>query len=160
MAYFAGEFEQQIDGKHRLSIPHALRSRIDPNADGEEFFLCLTPDWHLRLYPDRYYCRLAEALERTPLPDPDDASLDLWFGMGRFVKPDKQGRIVIPERSLQRSAIEDAVTLVGEMDHIHIWPREAWDRRVEEKLPTYGDMLKRARRQLLRQKAATGETDG
>lgn len=139
MPLFVGEFEQAIDAKHRLAIPMALREQMDPDDDGSNFILVLGPDRHLWLYPDQWYKRLLASLRRSPLPDRDSGKLDFLFAMARIVKPDKQGRIVLPERSMKRARIDDRVTLVGGYDHIVIWPTGAWEQRVEQRLANYSD---------------------
>ncbi len=141
MALFVGEFEQTLDAKHRLAISSVLREQIVLAEDGKNFFLVLGPDRHLWLYPDLYYRRLVATLKRSPLPSRQTRKLDLLFAMARMLKPDTQGRVVLPEQSMQRAIISDSVILAGVFDHIEIWPSEEWERHVEEALPTYGEML-------------------
>lgn len=141
MALFIGEFEQTIDSKHRLSISSALRELMDPEQDGANFILVLGPDRHLWLYPDLYYKRLLTKLKRSPLPSRQQRKIDLFFAMARFLKPDAQGRVVLPEKSMARAVISDRVTLAGNNDHIEIWPAEEWDKHVETDMSHYGEML-------------------
>ena len=144
MALFVGEFEQSIDTKHRLAICSALREQIVPSQDGKNLFLVLGPDRHLWLYPDLYYRKLVGRLRRSPLPSRQTRKIDLLFAMARLVKPDGQGRIVLPEKSMQRAVISEAVTLVGIFDHIEIWPTDEWEAHVAESLETYGEVLYQA----------------
>ncbi len=144
MALFVGEFEQSIDAKHRLAISSALREQIVPSEDGKNLFLVLGPDLHLWLYPDLYYRKLVARLRRSPLPSRQTRKIDLLFAMARLVKPDSQGRIVLPEKSMQRAVICEAVTLVGIFDHIEIWPTDEWEAHVAESLETYGEVLYQA----------------
>ncbi len=141
MALLIGEFETTIDAKHRLAVNSSFREQIDPEEDGSNFILVLGPDRHLWLYPDESYRRLLASLKRSPLPDRRTRRIDLLFAMARLVKPDKQGRIVLPEKSMERAVISSEVTLTGVFDHIEIWPRAEWERHVEESLPTYGEVL-------------------
>ena len=141
MALFVGEFEQTIDAKHRLAINAALREQIVPEEDGTNLILVLGPDRHLWLYPDLYYRRLLATLKRSPLPSREQRKIDLFFAMARILKADAQGRTVLPEKSMQRAVLDDRVTLVGINDHIEIWPTEEWERRVEEEMPSYGEIL-------------------
>ena len=144
MALFVGEFEQNIDAKRRMAIPMALREQMDPEEDGRDFVLVLGPDRHLWLYPDRYYRRLLATLRRSPLPDRRSRRIEMLFAMARIVKPDKQGRIVLPEKSMQRAMIAEKVTLLGFNDQIAIWPTDEWEQHVLEALPTYGEVLYQA----------------
>jgi MraZ protein len=148
MALLIGELDQTIDAKHRLAVSSAFRELIDPEQDGKNFFLVLGPDRHLWLYPDLYYRRLLARLKRSPLPNRQQHKIDLFFAMARFVKPDAQGRIVLPEKSMERAVIAKKVTLVGVKDHIEIWPADAWNQRVEDGLSHYGEMLYEAADQL------------
>lgn len=141
MALFVGEFEQSVDAKRRLAISTSLRELMVPSEDGRNFFLVLGPDRHLWLYPDLYYRRLVATLRRSPLPSRGAQKTDLLFGMARFIKPDSQGRVVLPEKSMRRAKIAARVTLVGKNDHIEIWPSDEWDQYVEQSLPGYGEML-------------------
>ncbi len=141
MALFVGEFDQAIDDKRRLAVPAALRDQIDPSADGEGFFLILGSDRHLWLYPDRYYRELTASLKRTPFPTRSGRKMGLFFAMARHLKCDKQGRVVLPEKSVERAAMAASVTLVGHDDHIEIWPRDDWEAFIAEHLPTYDEAL-------------------
>jgi len=141
MALLIGEYEQTIDAKHRLAISAALREQIEPEEDGKGFILVLGPDRHLWLYPDKYYRRLLATLRRSPLPDRQTRKIDLLFAMARPLRADAQGRVVLPEKSMQRAVVSDQVTLVGVFDHIEIWPAEEWERHVQDALPSYGEVL-------------------
>ena len=141
MALFVGEFDQAIDDKRRLAIPAALRDQIDPAVDGEGFFLVLGGRRHLWMYPDGYYRHLCATLKRSPLPTRGGQKLGLFFAMARHLKPDKQGRVVLPDKSVRRAIIDEQVTLVGHDDHIEVWPRQQWEEFVQENLPTYDDAL-------------------
>ncbi len=157
MAFFFGEFEQTIDPKRRMAIVAGLRELIDPEQDGTGFILVLGPDRHLWLYPDRYYQRMMVSMKRSPLPSTQQRSTDLLFAMARLVKPDSQGRVVLPEKSMQRAVVADQVTLVGNNDHIEIWPSDEWDARVERELANYGRSLDEAAAKLA---ASSGAKDG
>ena len=154
MALFVGEFEQTIDAKHRMAIPMPLRERIVPEEDGHGFVLMVGPDRHLWLYPDLAYGRLLATLRRSPFPDRQAQQVDLLFAMARVVTPDKQGRIVLPEKSMHRAAISNRVTLVGNFDHIEIWPTEDWERHVAERLGGYGEMVYAAAERLKAEEVA------
>jgi MraZ protein len=141
MAVFVGEFETTIDSKHRCAISSALRDQIIPEEDGSNFYLVLGPDRHLWLYPDQYYRRLLGQMRRSALPDRTSRKVDLLFALSRVVKPDSQGRVTLPEKSLRRATTADKVTLVGKGDHVEIWPTDEWDEHIVEMLPNYGEML-------------------
>lgn len=140
MPLFVGEFEQSIDSKHRLSIASALREGAE-DRDGSNFYLVLGDNGCLWLYPDKYYARLLSKMKRSKLPVKQSRGIAMLFAFARVVKPDAQGRVVLPEASIKRAACPDEVTLVGQGDHIEIWPKDEWRELTEEAMPTYGQML-------------------
>ena len=141
MALLIGEFETVVDAKHRLAINASFREQIVPAEDGENWILVLGPDRHLWLYPDLAYRRLLSRLQSSPLPDRSTSKISLLFAMARYLKSDTQGRVVLPEKSMERAIIGEHVTLVGMNDHIEIWPSEDWERHVQQQLATYGEAL-------------------
>ena len=156
MALFVGEFDQVIDAKHRLAIPAALREQIDPEEDGRNFYLVLGTGRRLWLYPDKYYRRLLSMLRATPLPNRQTQQYDMFFAMARVVKPDSQGRIVLPEKSMNRAKITDPhITLVGKGDHIEIWPTKEWNEFMSKVLERYDEAILDAGDRL----AASGDKD-
>jgi MraZ protein len=48
------------------------------------------------------------------------------------VEMDKQGRILLPDKSLKRSNIQKEVTLLGVRDHLELWNRADWEARRQE----------------------------
>ncbi len=148
MAFFFGDYEQTIDAKRRLVIVSALRELVDAREDGKNFILFLGPDRHLWLYPEQYYRRLVATMKRSPLPSREHRKIALYFAMARLLKSDAQGRVVLPEKSMQRAKMSSNVTLVGVNDHIEIWPTDEWDARVESELPNLGEALYEAARLL------------
>lgn len=141
MALLIGEFETTIDAKHRLAINSSFRDQTDPREDGENWILVLGPDRHLWLYPDLSYRRMLARLQASPLPDRQTSKISLLFAMARYLKSDSQGRVVLPEKSMERAIVGEHVTLVGMNDHIEIWPSDDWEKHVQEALAGYGDAL-------------------
>jgi MraZ protein len=123
--FLAGTFELSIDAKNRLSIPFAIRKKLDGERDGHALYAM--PGRRrgtLALYPERYYERL-----RADLP-PDDALSDEAYAYRQFeysqsalLDPDSQGRVLIPERLLKRAGIEKEVVLIAVRDHLELWQR-------------------------------------
>ena len=149
MPFFTGEHETAIGAKRRLAISSALRDEQQPE-DGEQFYLVLGPDKHLWLYPDGYYRKLASSMKRSLLPSRQISKMSLFFAMARLLKPDSQGRVVLPEKSLQRASMEkiEKVTLVGKGDHVEVWPTDEWEQHVDGSMASYEDMLYEAAEKL------------
>lgn len=142
MPFYTGEHETSIAAKRRMAIGAALREEQTPE-DGSQYYLVLGPDRHLWLYPDAYYRKLAGRMKRSLLPSRQAVNMSMFFAMARLLKPDGQGRVVLPEKSLERAKLADVedVTLVGKGDHIEIWPAAEWNKFVDASMDSYGEML-------------------
>lgn len=145
--FLTGHFEQQLDEKSRLLVPASLRKRINPAVHGEQYYLVITPERRLWLYPDRYFEFLfTRGMEADAIPQRDLIAFDrLTLGLAVEVEADKAGRIVIPEQSRKRVKLEKSVVLVGNRDHVEIWDSADWLSESEKLLDRGEDLYDRAR---------------
>lgn len=130
MAVF-GQFEAVIVGT-RLCIPAEIRRLIASQGKGR-LFAKLGDNGVIWLYPEERFVSLtsvrdlsitSEALERSRF----------HFAVSFMLEWDRRGRIVLPER-LRRQALHGRkVVIVGARDHLEIWDRDAWQRRMDELL--------------------------
>jgi MraZ protein len=128
-----GNYELTIDDKNRMLVPSEIRKAIDPQTDGDAFFLVTGINHKLWLYPEKYYEALALRMQSEMAPEEDLLAFDqLNFAMASRVEWDKQGRILIPDRVLKKSGLSREVTLIGMRDHAEIWNRADWDARIDE----------------------------
>lgn len=127
--FLAGTYELSIDNKNRLSIPYSIRRKLNEERDGHSFYVVPgRRQGTLALYAEKYYEQL-----RANLP-PDDQLSDDAFAFRQFeysqsalLDPDNQGRILIPERLLQRAGIRKDAVMIAVRDHLELWSREAFD---------------------------------
>jgi MraZ protein len=128
-----GEYELNIDDKNRLLIPSEVRSRINPAEDGEALFLVMGIDRRPWLYPERYYEQLVTRQPGDITPAQDLHAFDqMHFALASRLEPDKQGRVLLPDKILKRAALQKEVTLIGVRDHLELWNRAEWEARREE----------------------------
>jgi transcriptional regulator MraZ len=129
MAELFGDYGQTIDAKRRLPITALLREYIEP-SDGANFVMVLGPNDRLWLYADQYFRRLYRELKSSDLPNEEFEAMADYFAGARMLKPDAQGRVVLPEKALEEADLTvSEVTLVGKDDHIEVWPTEAWQQQ-------------------------------
>ena len=127
-----GEHELTIDDKNRMLVPADIRKQLDPERDGEAFFVIWSVDGRLWLYPERYYEQLVSRDTTELTPDEDSLDYDRWnLGMAGRIEWDKQGRVLFPDKYLKRSGIGKDVTLVGVRDHLELWARADWEAKRE-----------------------------
>ena len=128
-----GEYELTIDDKNRLLVPSDIRKLMNPERDGDAFFLVIGVNRKPWLYPERSYETLVSQVPTEMVPADDRLSRDqLLFAMASRLEWDKQGRVLVPEKTLRRTGLEREVTLIGVRDHLELWNRAEWDARREE----------------------------
>ena len=165
--FLSGEYDLTLDEKSRLMIPAPLRKRINPAAHGEGFYLVVSYERRLWMYPDRYYEWLvSRGQEADAIPARDALAYDrLAFGLAVQLEADKAGRVVVPEKSRARVKLGREVTVVGARDHLEIWDRAAWNADSEGLLERGPELAERARtlrrgENPLRTQTFTGATEG
>lgn len=152
MLMLTGEFEHTIDEKNRLFISNKLRSQIDAEKYGGDFYIAMGANGILCLYPDKYFQQIVLAgAPRTGAPDETVTYERLSFALASKVELDRQGRLLISEKLKKRAHLGNQLTLVGVRDHIEIWNTEDWERYLTDNLPLYQTQLASARQQLIHQ---------
>ena len=146
---FTGEYEHTIDAKHRMAIPSEIRSRLDPEVDGEAFYLVPGPEGALWLWPERTFERMAGVMEQSLLPAEEVLEFEeLMFPQASRLDLDKTGRVRLPERMIRLAELGQQVMILGVRDHLEIRDPEKWAAIREQKLARQGEIMLRARRAL------------
>lgn len=128
-----GEYELTVDDKSRLLIPSEIRRVIDPAIHGDAVFLVIGVNRKPWIYWDRYYEDLIARVPQEMIPGMDLLAFDqLNFALASRLEPDKQGRMLVPEKTLRRAGIGREITMIGVRDHLEIWNRTDWDAHREE----------------------------
>lgn len=133
---FLGEYQHSLDAKGRLILPSKFRARLEPGL-----VLTKGQDGCLYVLPVEEWSRTAERLRDVRITN--RATRDfarLWFSGASEDRPDRQGRISIPENLRAYAALERDVTVIGAGTRAEIWNREAWERRRTEMERGYSDM--------------------
>jgi MraZ protein len=144
--FLYGEHELTIDEKNRLLVPADIRKAIDPARDGEALFLLVGLNRKPWFYTEKYYQSLVAKRQQDLTPDEDLLLFDqMNFSMISRVEPDKQGRLVLPEKLLRRTGIGKEVTMIGARDHLELWNRVEWEARFEENLTKLNEIAKKAK---------------
>jgi MraZ protein len=142
----SGEFYHAVDAKSRLTIPAKLREAIDTDVQGEGFYAFVDFDGILCLYTPQMYERLAPVLVETDLRVSKDVRdyKRLRYGLAEHLEVDRLGRVLVPEKLVERGGIEKEVAIIGCQDHLEIWDRERWEAFVKIRLPEHDALAVRA----------------
>jgi MraZ protein len=124
---FLGSFVHQVDEKGRLSLPASFRR----GATDGSLVVVQVHESALTLYPEGTWGevegRLLELLRRQPESRPYVLGIT---ANAVEVTPDKQGRILVPQRLLQAIGVGESALLVGVIDRIEVWDPERFNAAV------------------------------
>lgn len=150
MLLLTGEFQHVVDGKGRVLVSNKLRSQIDVDAHGANFYLVLGANGILCLYPEKYFERIASAMApEAGAADEAVAFERISFAFASRVELDGQGRLLINERLRKRAGLKTQITLIGVRDHIELWNDEDWECYVSDHMAPYQKQMSEARRRVL-----------
>jgi MraZ protein len=124
MSGFLGSYLHQIDEKGRVSLPAAFRRDV---ADAPMVLVQVHTE-ALTLYPADSWRdveeRLRDLLRRQPNARPYVLGIT---AKAVEVVPDKQGRILVPQRLSASAEIGSSALLVGLIDRVEIWNPERFE---------------------------------
>lgn len=144
---FIGTYEHTLDTKNRLSIPAAIRAAMDPEREGDRFYIApLGRTSVLSLIGNRRFNHLAASRRRDRIPSEDDLTFDrLFYANSSLLDFDAQGRVLIPEIFLRRAGIGREVTILGVNDHVEIWDRREYAEYLEQQWTRFEEIQRQAR---------------
>ncbi|OHB59008.1 MAG: hypothetical protein A2Y12_19755 [Planctomycetes bacterium GWF2_42_9] len=150
MLLLTGEYEHTLDEKGRLFVSNKLRSQIDSQEHGGDFYMVMGANGILCLYPEKYFQQIALAgAPRTAAPDEAVAFERMSFALASKVELDRQGRLLLNEKLRRRASLKGDITLVGVRDHIELWNSEDWERYVGDHMSQYQHQSMQARQTVM-----------
>jgi MraZ protein len=124
----------QVDDKGRLSLPAPFRRE---NAERPLVLVQVHSD-ALTLYPEPAWSEVEGRLRDLLRLQPDARPYVLGVTANAVeVVPDRQGRILVPQRLLDAAAIGAAALLIGVIDRIEIWDPERFESAVDPREPHF-----------------------
>lgn len=138
MGGYLGSYLYQVDEKGRVTLPAAFRR----DSEAQSFVLIQAQPDALTLYPDDTWAEVQERLRALARSAPRSRHRVLGLtANAAVIVPDKQGRILIPDRLRSGAGIRDEAQVVGAIDRIEIWDPERFARVVTETGDDFGDRL-------------------
>jgi len=137
---YLGSHLNQMDEKGRVTLPATFRK----SSEGTSFVLIQVHPDALTLYPSATWedveKRMRDHLRRAPQRRLEFLALT---ANAQEVTPDKQGRILIPERLRATTGLEGEALLIGALDKIEIWNPDRFESSVGDTPGDLGDVLGR-----------------
>lgn len=122
MVMFMGEFNHTVDAKGRVIVPSKFRDKL-----GENFVITKGFDRCLAIYDMENWTGVQEKLAMMPMLTEDARTIRrMMVGSATEADFDKQGRVLIPAPLREYAGISKEAVMIGNIDHIEIWSKEAW----------------------------------
>ncbi|MCB1016557.1 MAG: hypothetical protein KDB10_15815 [Acidimicrobiales bacterium] len=135
----SGQFERTLDDKGRVVLPSRLRELLEDRK-----ILITDVGDRLSIWPTDEFERFVDDLTEDLLARVDSGEMDeaelndtieyLWAG-AQPIRPDQQGRMVIPEELLTEELRGAEVVLVGARDHINVFAAAEYFTRKQQLRP-------------------------
>ena len=125
---FLGEYQHALDDKGRVVLPRKFRDDLEKGCvitKGQENCIYV-------FTPERWEEEVAK-VSKLPRTDRRARKYSRSFFAGASdQKPDRQGRIAIPENLRAYASLEKEVAVVGVADYVEIWSKSAWENAAAE----------------------------
>jgi MraZ protein len=141
-----GNSPATVDEKGRLKLPTAFKADLEAFASGEgggnsRHYLTSLDGRSARLYPLPVWEAIEARLAQVPGTNPAKRRfLEVTAYYGSEVEPDAQGRFVIPPILREAAQLMGEVAILGQMDHLAIWNRGGFERRLAAEPMTTDDL--------------------
>ncbi len=125
---FSGEFEHSIDSKGRLTIPARFRDALEGGV-----VVTRGLDGCLWAYPRSEWEILAEKLAKLPTSNKAARNFSRFMFSSAFDSiPDRQGRVLIPQKLRDYAGIDNETAVIGVMNRVEIWNPAKWSETFSE----------------------------
>lgn len=132
MTQFLGEYEVPVDDKGRVFIPVELRRKLVPEA-GDTFIIVRGLDGCLTAHPQNTWAKIAQRMMELPQTE---QKVRLFYrgilSQAAEAHLDRQGRVSIPRKLLDRAGIGDRMIIIGSLDRLELWNPETWSQYIDQ----------------------------
>ena len=136
---FYGEHEHTIDDKSRVTLPAKFRHSL---ADG--VVLVRGIDGSVDVYPRATWDEQLDRIAELDTLNRESRDMKRYFFTGATITElDRQGRVVLPPKLVERAELGKEVVLLGVHDHIEIWNRSRWSDHLQAIEGSVGDVAER-----------------
>lgn len=120
---FFGRYEHSLDSKGRLTLPSEYAGDLAAGV-----VLTRGMEACVYLFPKAEFERISGRLSTLSMTDSRVRKLKRWlFSNAQMAEPDRQRRVIVPQRLRDIAKISDKVLIAGMDSYIELWQPEAWD---------------------------------
>ncbi|MFA6378728.1 MAG: division/cell wall cluster transcriptional repressor MraZ [Candidatus Omnitrophota bacterium] len=123
---FYGEHNHSIDRKGRLILPARFREIAKENSI-ERFFLTRGLDKCIFMFSEYEWTTQEQKFKSMSFTKKESRSFNRMFFSGAVdIRPDRQGRFIIPQYLKDFAGINKDVMVIGISSRIEIWDQKTW----------------------------------
>ncbi|TMR20675.1 division/cell wall cluster transcriptional repressor MraZ [Nonomuraea turkmeniaca] len=133
---FLGTHQPRLDDKGRLFLPAKYREEL-----AEGLVITKGQERCLYVFPVEEFQRITEALSTAPVTAKAVRDYSrVFFASASDERPDKQGRITIPQGLRQYAGLERDCVVIGANTRLEIWDAGAWDTYLSAQEQAFADL--------------------
>jgi MraZ protein len=119
---FLGEFQHSLDTKGRVILPARYRDQLAEGA-----YVTKGRGGCLSVFtPEEFEDVASQVREQSKRGAKELNAARVFFSGALEVKPDKQGRVALPQNLREYAGLSRDVVVAGVFSRIEIWDRERW----------------------------------
>ena len=123
---FYGEYKHNIDIKGRLVLPSKFREAYKDN-EIDTFFITRGLDKCIFMFTEREWQLQEQKFKNMSFTKKESRIFNRMFFSGAVdVRPDKQGRFIIPQYLKDYANIKRETMVIGVSNRIEIWDKKTW----------------------------------
>jgi MraZ protein len=143
---FRGSAVATIDEKGRLKVPTDFRRQLEERWGAEVFVTSVEGD-SARIYPLPVWEEIEGRLAGMAATDRvKERYLERVNYYGQQLRLDNQGRLLVPAILRESAGVAGEVVVSGRLDHLVVWNRERFAKRLEDRPFTDDDFQALAER--------------
>ena len=132
-------YTHSMDAKGRVFMPAKFREEL-----GENFIISQGIGKCLFVFSQESWLEFAGKLKNVPITNKEAQHIArLLFASACECIPDKQGRILIPQRLRDFAEMADEVVANGAMTRVELWSKKCWDEYLDEARSGYEEALEK-----------------
>lgn len=118
---FVGTYEHSLDEKGRVVLPSVFRAHLADRGFVSQYESCLGL-WT----PEEFEKVAARLTEKVREGATSQYAVRAFAANAHEVRPDSQGRIVLPQRLRDFAGLTRDVVIIGALERIEIWDAARW----------------------------------
>lgn len=137
--YF-GEAHTALDDKGRITVPRRIRDTMEVMGH-IQWYMTRGFDGAIFLFPKEEWDKIRSLTSQ--FPSMDTHALDfrrMFLGSAAVARPDRQGRMLVPQYLRDHASIEKEAVLVGVEDHLELWSAAGWTAYQKKQEETFKEM--------------------